>query len=88
MQVIGKMIATAHSSSISLLKFKCYTCTCVHDNTQMFARYTKVFFILLRYNGIKIKRCLAVFLQSGPIHCPRNTFKGSYEFASSSIMVR
>ena len=31
----------------------------MHGNTQMFARCTKAFFILLRYDGEKIKCCLA-----------------------------
>ena len=53
------MIATVHSSSISVLEFKCYACACMHGNTRMFARCTKVFFILLRYDGEKIKCCLA-----------------------------
>ena len=48
------MIATAHSLSISVLEFKCYACACVHSNTQMFARCTKAFVVLLRYDGEKL----------------------------------
>ena len=56
---IVEAIATAHSSSISVFEFKCYVCACVHGNTRMFARCTKAYFMLLRYNGKNIKCCLA-----------------------------
>ena len=63
-------------------------CACVQGNTQMFIRYTKAFFVLLRNDGENIKCCVAYAFTKVGKCCLFNTFKLLYRFSSSSTMVR
>ena len=57
---IGETIATVHSSSIQFLNSNVsYARACVHDNTRMFARCTKAFFIRFEYDDEKVKGYIA-----------------------------